>query len=192
MSPCPRRSVRGANQGHAASDLQEEALLVQGCFFQPAEERFRKALRNPEVRHQTRQKATGGDAGADGCSSKGGFACVSCVPGFLTSSFVQGNTVGAGGGGGGAEKLFAFLALLRARSGAGPGAEHQDALWCSATRGRRQLGSKEVEANTLFLMPLALFFFFFFSLNLSPHCEILSSGEVKTLLQTESLNATLR
>lgn len=74
--PLPR-SVRSSNQGHTAPDVQEETFLVQGCFFQPAEERSRKTVRNPEVCHQTRQEATGGDAGADRCSSKNGFVFIS-------------------------------------------------------------------------------------------------------------------
>lgn len=65
-SVCPHRAVRGADQGHAASDLQEKALVVQGRFFQPAEERVGEALRNPEVRHQAGPQAAGRDAGAHG------------------------------------------------------------------------------------------------------------------------------
>lgn len=95
LSSPPARSVRRFNQGHAAPDVQEETLLVQGCFFQPAEERFRKTVRNPEIRHQTGQKATGGDAGADRCSSKNGFSFIS----NLTSSLEGYRRVGGREGG---------------------------------------------------------------------------------------------
>jgi len=57
------RAVCGAFQRHNASDLQEEKILVQSRVLQPAEERPGEALRDPEVRHETGQKTTGGDAG---------------------------------------------------------------------------------------------------------------------------------
>lgn len=117
--PVPARPVRGSDQGHPAPDLQEEALLVQGCFFQPAEERFRKTVRNPEIRHETGQKATGGDAGADRCSSKNGFGFIS----DLTSS-LEGHRRRGGGGihGTGLQSVFPSLNFWRGwpRSGSSP------------------------------------------------------------------------
>lgn len=71
--------------------------------------------------------------------------------------------------------------MSRARAG------HQCVLYWSAVGG--SLGQK-VEVKTLFLLSFFLVIIFFV-LNLSLRCEILRSEEVKTLLQTETLNATL-
>lgn len=79
----------------------------------------------------------------------------------------------------------------------GARADGQHGLYWSAICCRRQFKAKEVEAKTLSLMSphthtfLIFVFNFFFVLNLSLRCAILRSEEVKTLLQTESLNATL-
>lgn len=188
--PLPR-SVRSSNQGHAAPDVQEETLLVQGCFFQPAEERFRKTVRNPEVCHQTGQEATGSDAGADRCSSKNGFGFVSKLN-FQFRWIPEGSKV---------SKCFLFLyykwgclrgctssrasLVPRFRGVPRPGAEfsplfcppksrpggetsgaradHQCVLYWSAICCRRQFRSKEVEVNTVFLMsPFFSFLFLIF------------------------------
>lgn len=64
------RSVRRPHQRHDATDVQEEKVVVEGGVLEPAEEGAGEEVRDPEICHQARQKAAGGDARADRRSGK--------------------------------------------------------------------------------------------------------------------------
>lgn len=59
------RALRGPHKGHDAADVQEEKVVVQGRLLQPAEKGAGEEVRDPEIRHQTGQKAAGGHARPD-------------------------------------------------------------------------------------------------------------------------------